>query len=111
MNQCEFAKAYEEGFLRTEKFLVSRGVRRDNAREFAQEAWTLAWEHIDQLRNDTKIVGWVNTIAWNEFLRMGRTRRLTVAMEIDHEPTTLIDTAAIDVATILGASTPHNRRY
>jgi DNA-directed RNA polymerase specialized sigma24 family protein len=61
----EFGTAYETGYNRTTRFLVSRGVSADVAEETAQAAWAKGWEKRDQLLNFKMLGTWVNAIALN----------------------------------------------
>ena len=67
MTKEGYGQAYQRGFELTVRFLLSRGVQRDNAREVAQAAWVRAWERLSQLRDDNLVVTWVNTIALNVY--------------------------------------------
>ncbi len=60
-----YGKAYQHGFNRTIRLLVSRGARSECAQEAAQAAWAKGWERIGQLRNEEVVGSWVNTIALN----------------------------------------------
>jgi len=67
-----YGQAYQRGFDRTFRLLLSRGARNEYAREAAQAAWVKGWERINQLRNESVVTTWVNTIALNcyrSFLR------------------------------------------
>ena len=58
-----YGEAYQRGFDRTIRLLLSRGARNECAREAAQAAWAKGWERINQLRNESVVTTWVNTIA------------------------------------------------
>jgi len=60
-----YGKAYQHGFDRTIRLLLSRGARSESAREAAQAAWAKGWERIGQLRNENVVTTWVNAIALN----------------------------------------------
>ena len=67
-----YGQAYQTGFDRTIRLLLSRGAPIECAREAAQAAWVKGWERINQLRNESVVTTWVNTIALNcyrSFLR------------------------------------------
>lgn len=104
-----FSGLYEEGLPRTIRFLLSLGFQRDTATEIAQAAWSRAWERIDQLRDQTKILSWVNTIALNDARKTSRRARQHVSFTPGHERVTLLNVAAIDVAKILDLCTPKDR--
>ena len=63
MTREEYGQAYQRGFDLTVRLLLSRGAPRDRAREVAQAAWARGWERLSQLRNESLVVTWVNTIA------------------------------------------------
>ena len=65
MTKEVYGKAYERGFPRTIRFLISRGLGEDYARDIAQAAWMRGWERISQLRDEATVSTWVNTIALN----------------------------------------------
>ncbi|MEO8048794.1 MAG: sigma factor-like helix-turn-helix DNA-binding protein [Acidobacteriota bacterium] len=60
-----YGQAYQRGFNQTIRLLLSRGARSECAREAAQAAWAKGWERINQLRNESVVTTWVNTIALN----------------------------------------------
>jgi RNA polymerase sigma-70 factor, ECF subfamily len=70
MTNHGYGQAYEAGFERTVRFLVSRGAQRDSAQEIAQAAWVRGWECLRQLREDSTVIAWVNTIALNVYRRI-----------------------------------------
>lgn len=61
----QYGCAYKEGFRRTQRFLRSLGADSGGAEEIAQAAWVRGWERLHQLRYSSRIVEWVNSIAWN----------------------------------------------
>jgi DNA-directed RNA polymerase specialized sigma24 family protein len=72
MTRDGYGQAYQRGFDRTVGFLVSRGVDRDSANEVAQAVWLRGWERLPQLRNESLVVTWVNTIRGWKRKRLGR---------------------------------------
>src|SRR5271170_2056642 len=70
MTRENYGDAYQRGFKCTVRFLVSRGVLRDNANELAQAAWARGWEQLSQLRDETTVTAWINTIALNSYRRL-----------------------------------------
>src|SRR5262249_5235963 len=108
MTQDKYAQAYQRGFDYTVRLLVARGAKSETAREAAQAAWVRGWERLTQLRNDSMVNAWVNTIALN-FLRR------TIRNESSHQALTErpggggIDVAAIDLGRILSFCRPHER--
>jgi DNA-directed RNA polymerase specialized sigma24 family protein len=109
MTRSAYGQAYQAGFERTIRLLISRGAARDGAQEAAQAAWVRGWERLHQLRSDDMLLTWVNTIALNMYRRMLQTE------ERFHQPLPelysklRIDMAAIDVARILKLCRPCER--
>ncbi len=101
MTREEFGQAYQAGQIHTVRFLVSRGIPKDSAADFAQSAWARGWERLDQLRDETVLVTWVNTIALNLFRKTLRhTARQEVLTDTAH-PSSSVNWAALDLARIL----------
>ena len=73
MTTTDYAQAYETGFRKTVRFLVSHGVEAATAEESAQAAWARGWEKRNHLKEAKRVVQWVNTIALNIF--RGRYRK------------------------------------
>ena len=73
MTTTDYAEAYEAGFQKTVRFLLSRGVEPSIAEESAQAAWVRGWEKRKHLKEAKRVVQWVNTIALNYF--RGRYRK------------------------------------
>jgi DNA-directed RNA polymerase specialized sigma24 family protein len=104
----EYGEAYSLGFERTTRFLISRGVSRGNAEELSQEAWVRGWEHLHQLRSESAVGNWVNTIALNLFRNeMRRKKVMQPLMEIQSDLKT--DIASIDISRILTLCRPGER--
>jgi RNA polymerase sigma factor (sigma-70 family) len=61
----EYGRAYENGRRQTINFLLSMGLREDEAMEKAQAAWVKGWERRYQLKDKQKALSWINTIALN----------------------------------------------
>jgi len=96
-----YARAYQEGFPLTFRFLLSRGIARDTAEEISQAAWMRGWERLGQLRSEELISTWVNTIALNLYRRAIRQeRRLEGLQEPLHAKSTM-NWAAIELRRIL----------
>ncbi len=108
MTRSEYGQAYQAGFDRTVRFLISRGAQCDGAQEAAQAAWARGWERLVQLRNEDMVLLWVNTIALNVY--RGILRRETLNQPL---PELLsksnIDVAAIDMDRILKFCRPSER--
>ncbi len=111
MDAIHFSKAYELGLNRTIAFLLSRGIKYDDAQDVAQTAWLRGWERLLQLRDDSMLLQWVNTIALNHYRRTLRTkdRREEWKPAYYDAATTVVDCAAIDISTILDACKPKDR--
>jgi RNA polymerase sigma factor (sigma-70 family) len=70
----DYARAYQEGFTKTVRFLAANGASPEVAEEVAQAAWVRGWERIGQLRHIQALTYWINSIAKN-FLRNSFRRR------------------------------------
>lgn len=107
MTRENYGIAYQNGFERTARFLMSRGASGDFAKELAQAAWARGWEQLNQLRDESTVGSWVNTIALNFYRRVIQRENIVVPTRISD--TTLIDLAAIDIARILDLCRPSDR--
>jgi DNA-directed RNA polymerase specialized sigma24 family protein len=108
MTRDGYGLAYQKGFDLTVRFLLSRGAQREYAMEIAQGAWVRGWERLHQLRDETTVVTWVNTIALNSYRRV--MRRDAPAQELPEIVSPHgIDMAAIDVNRILSSCRPSER--
>lgn len=112
MNSDAFGVAYRDGVKRTVAFLRKVGVPLDLADDAAQTGWLRGWEKIDQLRDDSMIVPWVNTIALNHCRRTMRnlSREQTWKPSYENAVAVFVNCAAIDIAYLLEASKPSDRR-
>jgi RNA polymerase sigma factor (sigma-70 family) len=108
MTRDEYGLSYQKGFDITVRFLLSRGAQRENAMELAQGAWVRGWERLHQLREDSTVVTWVNTIALNAFRRAMRKEAPAQEMPEIVSPHG-IDMAAIDIHRILTNCRPSER--
>jgi DNA-directed RNA polymerase specialized sigma24 family protein len=96
MTREEYGTAYQRGFQQTVRFLISRGLTGEGARETAQAAWAKGWERLGQLRDKTMLLTWMNSIALNihrSFLR--REPRWELLTDLPTAPQ--VNVAAIDV--------------
>ena len=111
MNATLFGDAYVQGLKRTLHFLLSRGVPHDVAPDIAQSAWLRGWERREQLRDESMIFSWINSIALNHFRRTLRGRRREEELRPAHYDirATELNEAAIDIARIVDACTPKDR--
>src|SRR5580704_4556938 len=100
MTSEQYGSAYRNGFMRTVRLLIMRGLSCDSAQETAQAAWVRGWEKLAQLRDPKMVVTWINTIALNMY-------RTSLRREpfLEELPDVLIppavNLAAIDVQRIL----------
>jgi RNA polymerase sigma factor (sigma-70 family) len=108
MTSSVYGQEYQAGFDRTIRFLISKGVSRDDAQEVAQAAWARGWECLNQLRDDNMILTWVNTIALNIYRRALQNERYRQPLPELFSRLT-IDMAAIDVACVLRSCQPRER--
>lgn len=108
MTTEKYAQAYQRGFDYTVRLLVARGAQSETAREAAQAAWVRGWERLGQLRNESMVNAWVNTIALN-FLRRTLRNESSLQMLTERPSANGIDLAAIDLARILSFCRPHER--
>jgi RNA polymerase sigma factor (sigma-70 family) len=110
MDTKNFANTYRDGLQRTINFLLSRGVPFDSAPDIAQFAWLRGWERLGQLRDESTILAWINTIALNHFRRTLRAKSREEILRGDLDQRSVeINCAAIDLAKILEACSPKDR--
>ena len=103
-----YGQAYQRGFDRTIRLLLSRGARSDSAVEAAQAAWAKGWERINQLRNESVVTTWVNTIALNCYRGVLRSEnQLLPLMELP--ATSDINLGSLDLQRVLAWSRPNDR--
>ncbi len=86
LSRDDYARAYDEGFKKTVRFLAANGASPEIAEEVAQAAWVRGWERIGQLRHVQALAFWINSIAKN-FLRNSFRRR--------HSSTELLETTLV----------------
>jgi DNA-directed RNA polymerase specialized sigma24 family protein len=108
MTREGYGQAYQQGFDRTFRFLRSRGLPREHASEVSQAAWAKGWERLEQLRNESMVITWVNAIALNVHRRVLRGEPAwQVLPELGTMPG--INLAAIDMARVLRVCCPGDR--
>jgi len=108
MTREDYGKAYQKGYTLTVRFLVSRGLPYDAAQETAQAAWAKGWERISQLRDQSMVLTWMNSIALNihrSYIR--REPMLQALPELSTAPK--VNLAAIDVRRILKSCKQNDR--
>lgn len=109
MTSSSYGKAYQLGFERTVRFLISRGARGDSAQEAAQAAWVRGWERLSQLRNEDLLLTWVNAIALNCY-RAGLRRAVHTQSLPEMLSTDAIGVEGIDAARVLHCCAPRQRK-
>jgi len=108
MTREGYGQAYRRGFNLTVRFLISRGVPRDMARDIAQAAWAKGWERLSQLRNESMVITWVNAIAMNVHRSVLRSEPAYQALP-ELYTRAEINLASIDLARILKFCCPRDR--
>jgi DNA-directed RNA polymerase specialized sigma24 family protein len=108
MTKEAYGQAYQRGYNLTVRFLISRGVPCDTARDVAQAAWVKGWERIIQLRNHSMVTTWVNAIALNVHRSVLRSERTFQAMP-EYSTGSGVNLAAIDLHRILSFCAPRDR--
>lgn len=104
----EYGCAYQKWFPLTVRFLISRGLSHDAAKEIAQAAWVRGWQCRAQLRDAGFVLTWVNSIAANLQHRfMRREQKLLTISESAVAPT--VRHLSMDVSRVLGACNPLDR--
>lgn len=107
MTRDEYGRAYQHGYDRTVRLLLSRGVPSEHAREVAQSAWVKGWERLEQLRDEKLVVNWVNSIALNLYRSVLREPVFQELPELRTKPN--VNLAAIDMELILKICRPADR--
>lgn len=109
MNRDQYGRAYENGCKRTMNFLLSKGLPQEEAAETAHAAWAKGWERRHQLRDPSKTLVWVNSIAINMY-RTGLRREINL-QEFEEAPVSPPPTSvAIDVQRMLRRCAHGDRR-
>ena len=104
----EYGNAYIAGFDRTARFLMRRGVPLEHAEELSQAAWARGWERLHQLRGESGVSTWVNSIALNLFRNEMRRER-SAQLLVESGSNFRMNLASIDVSRILGYCRPGER--
>jgi RNA polymerase sigma factor (sigma-70 family) len=105
----EYGSAYEQGCARTVRFLLSRGVSQEHAKDIAQTAWMRGWERLYQLRDDKLLSTWINSIALNTYRRVLHRERLFQHLSESIRAETGINEASIDLSRIMSSCRPETR--
>lgn len=108
MTNEEYGRAYQKGFNLTVRFLVSRGLSYDSALDTAQAAWAKGWERREQLRDQSLVMTWTNSIALNIYRTYLRREPQTQTLP-DLQAPPKMNVAAIDVKRILNSCKPNDR--
>lgn len=108
MTREAYGQAYQSGYNLTVRFLISRGVPRDLARDVAQAAWVKGWERLSQLRNESMVTTWVNAIAMNVHRSVLRSEKALQSMP-EFNTGAGVNLAAIDLKRILNFCAPRDR--
>jgi len=103
-----YGLAYERGFNRTVRMLLSQGAKIECAQEVAQAAWAKGWERIKQLRDASVIYSWVNIIAINCYRTAMRSENHQLALK-EFPTSTCLNLASIDLERFLAWSRPSDR--
>jgi RNA polymerase sigma factor (sigma-70 family) len=109
MTKEQYGQAYKDGREHTVRFLLSRGVKRDTAMDVAQSAWVRGWERLDQLRDESVLITWVNTIALNQFRKTLRHDQRHEALVDTPHPSPAMNWAAMDLSRILSRCRSRDR--
>lgn len=80
LTQDDYARAYQDGYLKTVRFLASTGAPMELAEEVAQAAWVRGWERLGQLRHVQALTFWINSIAKNLLRSNFRKQQLTAEL-------------------------------
>lgn len=108
MTSEQYGTEYTKGFERTRRFLQSLGA--GEAEEIAQAAWVHGWERRSDLHDDTRVLGWVNVIAYNIMvsgLRRKQPLQLSAVGELPAPETVILERIETELA--LGACAPSDR--
>jgi RNA polymerase sigma factor (sigma-70 family) len=65
MTAEDYTRGYRGRFDLIVRFFLSRGVPYDDAVECVQAAWAKGWERREQLRDSTRVMAWIISIARN----------------------------------------------
>ena len=91
------------------RFLLSRGVSQEHAKDIAQTAWMRGWERLYQLRDESLLNTWINSIALNTHRRVLYRERLFQHLSESIRAETGINEASIDLSRIMSSCRPEER--
>ena len=104
----QYGDAYTLGFEQTARFLRSRGVSPSHAEELSQAAGVRGWGCWHQLRRESAVTTWINTIALNLFRNeLRRERHMHPLVEI--QSGFQVSIAAIDAGRVLSCCSAGER--
>lgn len=102
MTREQYASAFDEGYPKTTRYLLSRGLNRETAEEFAQAGWAKGWEYREQLQKPHAVTSWINTIAFNLFRRVVGGRKVFLELLPEDLPVPpAIGPGTVDLARML----------
>ena len=87
ITETSFALAYADGYPKTFGLLLSKGLLAEEAEEHAQAAWARGWAMRDQLREDNRLVQWINSIAMNLMRRSKQRGKRMTALDDSYQGT------------------------
>ena len=80
LTRDDYARAYQDGYSKTVRFLASTGAPLELAEEVAQAAWVRGWERLSQLRHVQALTFWINSIAKNLLRSNFRKQQMSVEL-------------------------------
>ena len=109
VTQEEYAIAYNSGYPKTTRFMLSRGISREASEDLAQAAWAKGWEYREQIRDTDKFDSWVNTIALN-LLRGSFRQKKTAELPPDIAISPQTSPQTIDGQRLVARCSPSDRK-
>lgn len=88
-NEAAFRTFFEEHHESLLRFLISRGVRRQDAEDLVQKAFVYIWEHRNDIDEDKSLRGYLFKIAYTRMLNWIRdNRKMATPLEWADVPST-----------------------
>ena len=109
VTQAQYAIAYNSGYPKTTRFMLSRGISREASEDLAQAAWAKGWEYREQIRDTQKFDSWVNTIALN-LLRGSFRQRKSAELPTDIAVSPRTSPQTIDGQRLIASCSPTDRK-
>lgn len=106
----EYAKAYQEGYRRTVRFLAANGAPLELAEEVAQAAWVRGWERLGQLREVQALGFWINTIARNILRNSYRLRQMSSELQESTLVSSPLESEGLDAERIFAGCSAVEKR-